>query len=544
MTDAATPFHAGELAAQQRAGVGYIATKGAPFIREFMPDQHRTFYQAQPFLVAASADTKGRVWASIIEGRDGFVRSPDAHTITLDTTPDPSDPLAQTLTAGTDIGVVGIELATRRRNRFSGRTRPTDSGLAIDIRQTFGNCPQYINERDWWRVQRNQPVRPLTSESLNSAQIKRIEAADTLFIGSGQQGQQGAASNGYDASHRGGEPGFVRVISPNRLRIPDYSGNNFFNTIGNLLQDPRVGLLFVDFETGGLLHLTGRATIDWSPEEARDPNILRMIEVELDAVIDRPEALTLRWSAQPTPSRKLIVTNKVVEAEGITSFHLAATDGDPLKLFQGGQHLPIALDIPSHDKKVRRTYSLSGTAGGDHYRITVKREASGVASRFLHDNVAIGDVVEAKPPTGDFIIPQGDAPLVLVSAGVGLTPMLAILHQLAGQGSQRPVWFVHAARNGRHHAMADEVGQLVATNRTLRKRIFYSTPDSTDQLGQDFDATGRISATDLLALGAGRDAHYMLCGPSGFVTDLKSGLENADVPPDRVLFEVFGTTKS
>jgi len=542
MSEVNTPFHVGELAAQQRAGAGDIATRAAPFIRDYMPDQHRAFYQAQPFLVVSSGDAEGRVWVTIIEGPDGFVRSPDPRMLTVATKIDPQDPLAQTLRENADVGMVGIELATRRRNRLSGRTRRTDSGFAIDVRQTFGNCPQYISERNWWRVARTATAESVMSDRLGPAQIARIRAADTLFIGSGQHGAQDAASSGFDASHRGGEPGFVRVISPTRLRIPDYSGNNFFNTIGNLLADSRIGLLFVDFATGGLMHLTGRAKIDWAPEEARDPSILRMIDVTIDSVIDRRDALSLRWSEKPTLSTKLVVADKVVEAESITSFHLAPAAGNTLIPFRAGQHLPIALDIPGHDAKVRRSYSLSGSASGDRYRITVKREPDGAASRFLHDMVKVGDVIEVKAPAGGFLIPSGDSPLVLVSVGVGLTPMLAMLHQTAGEQSDRPVWFIHGARNGRHHALGDEVNRLIAASQHATKRVFFSMPESTDLLGRDFDAEGRITADDLLALNAGTDAHYMLCGPVGFIADLKSGLEAASVRTNQVHFESFRST--
>ncbi|WP_372573641.1 pyridoxamine 5'-phosphate oxidase family protein [Ruegeria jejuensis] len=540
MFDADTPFHSGELAAQERVGVKGLAARVAPFIRDHMPDQHRAFYQAQPFLVAASSDEQGRVWATIIEGEEGFIGSPDSRTLTLATKIDPQDPLSEAILAGTDIGVVGIELATRRRNRFSGRTRPIKDGFAIDIRQTFGNCPKYINEREWWRVAATTAADATASAQLNSEQIARIGSADTLFIGSGRQGSEEAMSNGYDASHRGGESGFVRVVGPQRLRIPDYTGNNFFNTIGNLLEDPRVGLLFVDFATGGLLHVTGRAKVEWDPEEARDPSILRVIDVEIDAVVDRPAALSLRWSAEAAAMTKLTVTDKVVEAEGIASFYLVPTNGQALPSFRAGQHLPIALDIPGHSAHVRRTYSLSGSVANPHYRISVKREADGIGSQFLHDEVHVGDVIEAKLPAGDFVLPDDDKPLVFVSAGVGLTPMLAMLHEASVDENDRPVWYVHAARNGRTHAFGSEVDQLIAANPNATRQIFFSAPESTDHLGQTFDAQGRITAADLLSLRAGPDAHYMLCGPLEFMTGLKNGLEAAGVAADQIKYETFG----
>lgn len=540
MLDRYAPFHAGELAAQKRAGAGDIAERAGPFIRDFMPEQHRTFFQAQPFLVIASSDAKGQVWTTIVEGPDGFVQSPDPRTLTLSTQVDPSDPLAATLGGQADIGIVGIELATRRRNRMTGRTRPMPDGFAIDVRQSFGNCPKYINEREWWRAPMKAPVEVETSDGLNKDQMARIAAADTLFIGSGRQGQQGAVSNGFDASHRGGEPGFVCVVGPDRLRIPDYTGNNFFNTIGNLLEDPSIGLLFVDFATGGLLHVTGRARIDWTPVEARDPSILRVVEVEIDAVIDRPTALSLRWSGKPTPATNLIVTDKVVEAEGTTSFHLTPANGAAPAPFLGGQHLPIALPIPGQASKARRTYSLSNSSGAGHYRITVKREQNGLASQYLHDHVQIGDVIEVKPPAGDFVVPKGDGPLVLVSAGVGITPMLAMLCELVAQGSEREVRFVHGTKNARQYAMRNEIDTLVSARANIAKCIFFSAPENGERIGSHYGAAGRITAECLLPEGTDPDTHFLLCGPLGFMLDIKSGLERAGIESNQIKFESFG----
>jgi ferredoxin-NADP reductase len=266
-----------------------------------------------------------------------------------------------------------------------------------------------------------------------------------------------------------------------------------------------------------------------------------MIDVTIDAVIERTEALSLRWSADPAPSQNLTVVDKNSEAEGITSFHLAPAEGDTLPPFQAGQHLPIALEIPAHDVKIRRSYSLSGKPGENTYRITVKREPGGTASQFLHDSIKIGDTIEARPPAGDFLIPDSTRPLVLVSVGVGLTPMMAMLHRLAQQNTGRQVWFVHGARNGRHHALSQETDRLISATRGARKRVFFSQPDNGDLVGRDFEAEGRVTAAEVLALDAGSDALYMLCGPAGFVTDLKSGLEAAGIDGSQIHYETFGS---
>ena len=536
------PFHEGELKAQARAGVGDVAQWAGGFIRDHLPEQHRNFHTNVPFLVVSGADAQGQTWITMLDGPDGFATSPDPRRIDLTTALDTTDPLEESFAQGSDISVLGIELATRRRNRFSGHIHGSDAGYTIDIRQTFGNCPQYIHERAWTRVPKAAVPEAQTSAALTPAQIAQIGKADTMFIGSGHQGEAGAASNGFDASHRGGAPGFVNVASPTHLQIPDYAGNNFFNTIGNLVSDPRVGLLFVDFETGGLLHITGRAEIDWSPKGAHDPDAWRMINVEIDQVIARPGAVGLRWSKQDHLSRRLKVAKRVPESASITSFYLETADGRPLEPFEAGQHLPVEVQIPGQVGTSKRSYSLSGSPDDlSQYRLSIKREDKGLVSRFFHDELRTGSVIEARPPAGDFVIPCSKCPLVLISVGVGLTPMVAAMHANAQQ-SDREVWYVHGTRNSRDHALKREVDALVAQNETLHKRIFYSQPETEDVRECDYDVQGRITAEQIIDLGAGPKACYMLCGPAQFLADMRSGLEAAGTPPAKIHFETFGPT--
>lgn len=533
------PFHHGERAAQERAGVGDVAQWAGGFIRDHLPEQHRAFHTALPFLVVAGGDPEGRTWVSVIEGSDGFVTSPDPRHLHLATEVPQADPLHSRFAAGGQIGAVGIDLATRRRNRFSGSVSAQAGGYLIAMAQTFGNCPQYIHERSLARVP-NRPLAPRRSNKLTPAQIDRIHAADTLFIGSGHHVSKPRASNGYDASHRGGAPGFVRVTSPTQLQIPDYMGNNFFNTIGNIMADPRVGLVFVDFETGGLLHLSGRATVDWSPVGAHDPDAWRMITVEIETVLDRPAALSLRWARLDHRRRRLRLERRQQQSDTVTAFYFAPADGRALEPFSPGQHLPITLRIAGQTAPVSRSYSLSGAPTDPLYRLSVKREPQGLMSRALHDRLQIGDVIEAQSPTGEFTADDGgkSSVLVLVSAGVGLTPLLSLLHGAAASG--RPAWFIHGARNGRSHAHRAEIAGLVASHPHLRQRLFYSQPDPGDVPGRDFDVAGRVTVQDVLDLPAGPDARYMLCGPTGFVAELRQGLEDAGVPPEHIRFETFG----
>lgn len=531
------PFHKGELEAQTRAGVGNVAEWAGAFIRDFLPEQHREFHTSLPFLVAAGSNEKGQTWVTLVEGEDGFATSPDPHHLTLATSLDPSDPLSASFQMGADVGFLGIELDTRRRNRFSGYVQSSGSHYMIDIRQTFGNCPQYINERAWKRVNRTAPANVELTNALTERQIAQIENADTLFIGSGTVDGKNDPSRGFDASHRGGAPGFVHVVDSKHLQIPDYAGNNFFNTIGNLISNPRIGLLFIDFETGGLLHISGRATIDWKPNYARDLEAKRVINVQIDAVLDRPKAVSLRWEKPRDVTRRLRLSKRVKESEQITSFYLTPADGQPLEPFKAGQHLPIEVPIFGQIGNTKRSYSLSGSPHDDGYRLSIKREEKGLMSRYFHDRMNEGDVIDTHKPSGDFLVPNDNAPLVLASAGVGLTPMISMLHATAGEN--RPVHFIHGVRDGRDHALREEVDTLVSQHENLSSQVFYSRPDDRDILGQDYDVKGRVSAQQLMDMKVGPEAHYLLCGPSSFIADIRNGLEKLGVSSERIHFETF-----
>lgn len=249
------PFHADERQAQALAGA---RTGNAP-IRAFMPDQHRAFFASLPYLFTATLDDAGWPVASVLTGRVGFVQSPDPATLRIDAQPAPDDPAAAGFLAGAEIGLLGLDLTNRRRNRANGRIVEIDEGMTVQVAQSFGNCPQYIQTRTpISRAAMPAPAEPMTG--LDEAARASIAAADTFFVASRSRG--GIDQGGLDASHRGGQPGFVGVRG-DTLAIPDFRGNRLFNTLGNLLGNPRAGLLFIDFASGDLLQLQGVVTIDW-----------------------------------------------------------------------------------------------------------------------------------------------------------------------------------------------------------------------------------------------------------------------------------------
>lgn len=301
-------FHAGEQAMQLLAGSRKrMAEIGGRVIRDFMPDQHRELFEKLPYFIIGSLDGSGRPWASLVAGPPGFVQTPDARTLTVATRPAAGDPLAGSLAAGAPLGMLGIELHTRRRNRMNGRvTTVGDGQFTVHVDQSFGNCPQYIQARQPRYVDLPETMaapHPVQAEGpqLSADAAALVRQADTFFIATASAAPgNGAMQEGVDVSHRGGRPGFVRLGEENGrsvLTAPDFAGNNFFNTLGNIAQNPRAGLLFVDFDTGDLLQLSGAASVVLDdPEIAAFRGAQRLLRFEPQEGRLIRGVLPMRWS--------------------------------------------------------------------------------------------------------------------------------------------------------------------------------------------------------------------------------------------------------
>ncbi len=296
-------FHAGERAVQARVGVeGRMEQLGPRVIRDFMPEQHRTFFEQLPFLIAGTVDADGQPWASVLAQAPGFIRSPDPWRLQVAAHPLQGDPLKHTLTDGAAIGLLGIEPHTRRRNRMNGVVRDVgSSGFTVALSQSFGNCPKYIQAREPVYVPAGASVAaPAVHEAreLDDAARRMIAVADTLFIATAYAGDAAEAgrAGGVDVSHRGGRPGFVRVSEDGVLTMPDYAGNFFFNTLGNIAVHPRAGLLFIDFENGDLLYLAVSAEIVWDgPDLAAFEGAQRLLRFRPLSMKRVQASLPLRW---------------------------------------------------------------------------------------------------------------------------------------------------------------------------------------------------------------------------------------------------------
>ncbi len=290
------PWHPGERQMQARLGVAErMAAVGPRLVHDTMPAQHRAFYAQLPALVVGAVDEAGAPWATMLAGAPGFMHSPDPRTLRVTALPDRDDPVDAALAAGSALGCLGIELPTRRRNRVNGRVQARDGqGFTLAVEQAFGNCPQYIQTRtpdfapdDAAAVERGT--------SLDDAARATIRAADTCFVASYVDLDGDPERRAVDVSHRGGRPGFVRVDG-DLLTIPDFSGNLQFNTLGNLLLNPRAGLVFIDFDRGDLLQLSGATELVFAGEElAAFAGAERLWRLAVQQWVRRRGALGLRW---------------------------------------------------------------------------------------------------------------------------------------------------------------------------------------------------------------------------------------------------------
>jgi uncharacterized protein len=293
------PFHTGEQAAQALHGVRHrLAEVGRRVIRARMPLQHREFFPLLPFIALAAVDAQSRPRATLLAGSPGFVTSPDDTTLRIDALPPREDPLAQLLTVGSQVGLLGIELPTRRRNRANGVVTAIDAkGFTLHVRQSFGNCPKYIQAREVLPsavATEGAAEAPFRSDRLDARSRALVRGADTFFIATHAAGDR--VSGGSDISHRGGRPGFIRIGDGGRtFTWPEFSGNLYFNTLGNILLQPFAALVVPDFERGDLLHVCGRCEIEWTgPRVEAFTGAQQLVRMSVDDVLLRPAAWPLR----------------------------------------------------------------------------------------------------------------------------------------------------------------------------------------------------------------------------------------------------------
>ena len=564
----ASPFHKGEKMIQSMLGVReQMEMFGGCRFRDYMPNQHRDFYGKLPYMFAAHADEDGWPWASILCGKPGFVKSVDPRILTINGGLLKGDPLRKVFSKpGERIGFLGIELPTRRRNRVSMEVvEAKDNKTTLAVKQAFGNCPQYIQSRAHHSVTLPPDHLQTVEEVVNLSEREKnlIRLADTFFVASylNDPTQGPNATQGADISHRGGRPGFVSV-SGNTLTIPDYSGNGQFNTFGNIILNKKAGLLFIDFEKGDILTLTGTAEILFD-ETQHFPGAERIWKFTLHQGWYCKSVLPLRFSFQDMSReaeetgtwREALeikrqneqawiphkVTKMVSESETVKSVYLSIPEHlkGSLLDFSAGKFLTLRAKIPGHGT-VTRTYTISSSFADSHFRISVKKEENGLFSNWIHKKLEPHTVIDCKKPAGAFFLKRNvnreNREVLLFAGGIGITPMISIirqqvaciLYEMKSKASHGKITLLYSSRD---ETFLKELRELEKQSNGIIRIVLFNTSSG-----------NRITSKSIKKYISGdvNKIEGYICGPTGFMQAMYLELRKLDIPDERIFDEGFG----
>ena len=565
-------FHQGELAVQALANESDIAQRNGRVISDRILPGAIPFIAQQTMLVVSSVDDAGQPWSSILFGSQGFIQASSHTRLILDTSKillNKSDMFWENIKKNQQIGILVIELSTRRRFRVNGRIQALDRQeeelqFEINVQQAYPNCPKFIQRRnvtlDPEAFTESLPE-PRFGRTLNNEQHDIIRRADSFFVSScsplithgdeySDTSQKSETLLSVDASHRGGLPGFIKLIEGNKLLIPDYKGNSMFNTLGNIHQYPKAGIIIPDFDNARVLQLTGLADILW--DQLDDTNhsggSKRFWTLKVEAWQETPIAKHIDWHFQDysphNPREKTIkaqgqrdpnkaipmrVAKVVQKSPRIKLFRLIGVEATlkgkhkeaPLPEFEAGAHLPIESVLASGQKVIRHYSILSSVKERDFYEIAVQREDSGRGgSLSIHERLEVGSQVMVWPPKSEFPLIRDDKHKILIAGGIGITPMLSMLRELVVQ--QASFEFHYTARSEADLAFKQEVLAL-AGNRAF----FYSSD------------TKRLDLEHLISH-AKSQSHVYLCGPLGLINQVRELAKAQHWLESRVHFESFG----
>ncbi|WP_083005159.1 2Fe-2S iron-sulfur cluster-binding protein [Halomonas sp. GT] len=524
--DTNSPWHSGEVALQRLIGAEQqMAEIGSKVMRPFLTSQLQQFFPQLPFVSVAAVDVEDWPWVTLLEGAPGFVNAPDESRLELNAVPPSDDPIAPLLTSGASLGLLGIELHTRRRNRVNGLLRGSDGHWHLEVTHAFGNCPQYIHDWSTMKSVLPQPGTVLTMrdsslDKLPEPVLTHIDRSLTAFVGSYAHTEKGLQ---VDASHRGGRAGFIRRQGAD-LILPDFSGNRFFNTLGNVLANGRAALVIPDFASGDMLHLSGEARlVDEETVGAHYPGAERYWSLTPRHIVWRPSIMRWRsyanelaveadslgpWQPlKPSAQQRVRVVDVVQETPEIRSFYL---QGKALVPFKAGQF--ITLRVPRLDgTPLVRSYTLSGSSRETIYRISIK--ADGEGSRYLHKALNVGAELAVSQPTGSFTVETSGSKSdhwVLLGGGIGITPLVSLAHELidADRGS---VTLIHSVRNVAEAPFGDELLDLQARGLHLRRHLTGSEDAPNGWV------PGRVSLKSVVTDHEVSALQLYLCGPAAFV---------------------------
>ncbi|MCK5830162.1 MAG: pyridoxamine 5'-phosphate oxidase family protein [Methylococcales bacterium] len=545
-------YHSGELKVQQLAKESDIAQRNASIISNKILPGAIPFIRQQNMLLISSIDNQGQVWISILIGNPGFINAINNTSLLLDTSNiinNPDDPLWKNILTNPKVGILAIELSTRRRFRVNGRIQKTNNTLfTITVEQAYPNCPKFIQRRQLKFPEtliKQSSLKISKGYSLSSVQIELINKTDSFFVGTASCIEKNAHTNDHyscDASHRGGHPGFVEIIDGERLRIPDYHGNSMFNTLGNIQSYPKAGLVFIDFEQGKLLQVTGNATIFWNQKDPTNKTggSQRFWELEINAWQQTQLPTELSWEffdfsshnpsqtenkQQPISALNLKVAQVTQKSEHIKQYRLVASKGGILPTFAPGAHLPITLSL-ADGKKTERCYSLlSSHHQNKYYEIAVQREDNGRGgSKYIHQHLTENSLIIAKPPRHDFSLSPIGNHTILIAGGIGITPILSMLRALVEKKSSFEIHYT--AKTETDLAFRDEVLNLAGE----KAQLYFSQGKNAKRLNLKY----LLSKRD-------RNSHIFICGPARMIEAVRYLGNELNWQADHIHFESFAS---
>ena len=540
-------YHDGEIAVQAQNGVETAARLTSAAIQDRIPCSAMAFIAQQPLAVIGSLDADGNVWASLVFGQPGFLHTSDDQSLWLQRSQCHSavgDPLWRNLDANEQLGILLIELSTRRRLRINGKVQSaTGNDIYVKVEQAYANCPKYIQRRylEVGEIKNNTASTEIRSgKSLVSVQQEWVSKADTFFVASAHPEQ------GVDASHRGGHPGFVKLLSPRRLRIPDFIGNNMFNTLGNFTSYPHAGLVFVDYDCGKILQLSGRPRIlTQQPDELNETGGTARywefeiecwreselpIHIKADFIDYSPYLPKVRntLSANPKHGLMLRVERTWMASPRVKCFELTSIDGKDLPRFTAGAHLKINILNKWGIRELRHYSLLSNPACRTHYRIGVLAEPQGHGgSMYLHQKIQAGDTLQAHLPENHFHLAPGARHSILIAGGIGITPLLSMLYTLKSE--KRSFELHYSARQLSDLAFRQELEQVAG------EQVHYYASQDAKQASLDLESIINTPAPG---------THIYVCGPYRLIQAVRMHAEKQGWPPEQIHFESFGVTNS
>jgi len=561
-----TPFHSGELVAQDKAGTRGAAAELAVGLKKSLnfSSNHDAFLAAQSFAVVTSIEAAtDKVWVTPLFGKAGDLTAISEKEIAISLNCIPPGDTLRSVRSDTPLSLLGIDLVKRVRHRINGvasrSANDSESLLGLTVEEYSPNCPKYINRREI--VYDDNNAEPLNvqadrQERMNLSESDRqfVEAMDTLWIGSYAPGV------GADTNHRGGRPGFIRVTSASTIEWPEYRGNGMFFTSGNLESHDRAGVALVDFETGSMIQLTGRAVVDWQHDGTYE-GATRVIKFQIEKLVRTDHVTSHRWkrldyspynpsisgnedsnaSSHNNYPTKVTLAKIVNESENVKTFRFVATRQIP---FLPGQYASFEFEnVPGGSKSEIRTWTLSETPnsinGDNTLDITVKRVPNGLVTNWLHDHAEVGLEIKLTGVQGEMTPVRQNSQtstasvpehLLLLSGGIGMTPNMAIVRGVGAFVLQEntSITMIHVERHEQDLLFQNEIARRSQSYPNFNYTNIISSKD------------GRLSKETLASLvSVAPLQHAYVCGPTLFMSDMTEHLVALGVLPENIHTESF-----